>query len=650
MALVDKKLTELTEILSVPDNAFIHVVDPNDVSQSPQGSSYKAKKSTIGGAVKAQVTVSGTVKTNINNADPIVYLKGSVDALLSDKQDTLVNGLNIASINSQNLLNGGNIEIANTPITIDAEVIENSANAVSGGGVFGFLLSKIFSKISETTKIAIIGDSITHGVGSTSGDTSYADILNNIFNFNSYYKLGFSSMTVKPTLPRPHLSQKISDIPLDTNFITLMIGINDWAENNVIGDINTVINKTYESLDETLSFCEAFRYNLETIKIQFPDADIRVITPIKHGQDWVRDLDFKFYVEAQIQIANFLSIPVINVFDGCKIYIGSNILYRPDGIHPNDNGYNLIADFVKFGIIDNKTEHESNTKYNSLVVGRQDIISKNNYESIRLKGDGFNGGNDEVGGFSIGLFFNSAGNRYAYFGGSDSDKKLIFYQNQILSYDFNLGIYQELKLNTNGKAVRIGNSIGSGDLLNIGNFGFDASNILLGLFGTTSQSGDFIVVENVDSTKVLRLKANGNLLLGLALADTGEKLQVNGKIKLYNATESNHAVALGQLSELINTASATLTITTLNSQKTSIFGSNSSGFLVTLPQASLHSGKEIVVTTISLTSATAQIQSYDVGVAETQYKNVLTYSIGGDVSYTLISNGSVWVVTSLIGI
>jgi hypothetical protein len=119
MALIDKKLTELTEILSVPDNAFIHVVDPNDVSQSPQGSSYKAKKSTIGGAVKAQVTVSGTVKTNINNADPIVYLKGSVDALLAEKQDTLVNGINIASINSQNLLNGGNIEIAtNTNINV----------------------------------------------------------------------------------------------------------------------------------------------------------------------------------------------------------------------------------------------------------------------------------------------------------------------------------------------------------------------------------------------------------------------------------------------------------------------------------------------------------------------------------------------------
>jgi hypothetical protein len=136
MALVDKKLTELTEILSVPDNAFIHVVDPNDVSQSPQGSSYKAKKSTIGGAVKAQVTVSGTVKTNINNADPIVYLKGSVDDLLSDKQDTLVNGINIASINSQNLLNGGNIEIANTIPTLQ-EVLENNHDLVGGNNFQG---------------------------------------------------------------------------------------------------------------------------------------------------------------------------------------------------------------------------------------------------------------------------------------------------------------------------------------------------------------------------------------------------------------------------------------------------------------------------------------------------------------------------------
>jgi hypothetical protein len=153
MALIDKKLTELTEILSVPDNAFIHVVDPNDVSQSPQGSSYKAKKSTIGGAVKAQVTVSGTVKTNINNADPIVYLKGSVDALLSDKQDTLVDGVNIATINSQNLLNGGNIEIeTNANLNVINESNANRTAVLSDANSF---IAFTFENIAKTYTIPL---------------------------------------------------------------------------------------------------------------------------------------------------------------------------------------------------------------------------------------------------------------------------------------------------------------------------------------------------------------------------------------------------------------------------------------------------------------------------------------------------------------
>lgn len=41
---IDKKLTDLTEITEVPNDAWIHVVDPSDISQSPEGSSYKAKK------------------------------------------------------------------------------------------------------------------------------------------------------------------------------------------------------------------------------------------------------------------------------------------------------------------------------------------------------------------------------------------------------------------------------------------------------------------------------------------------------------------------------------------------------------------------------------------------------------------------------
>lgn len=49
MAGVDKKLTDLTELSNPTDNAWIHIVEPADISQSPEGSSYKVKKTNFGG-------------------------------------------------------------------------------------------------------------------------------------------------------------------------------------------------------------------------------------------------------------------------------------------------------------------------------------------------------------------------------------------------------------------------------------------------------------------------------------------------------------------------------------------------------------------------------------------------------------------------
>lgn len=49
MAGIDKKLTDLTELTTPSDGSFIHVVEPLDISQSPDGSSYKVKKSNFGG-------------------------------------------------------------------------------------------------------------------------------------------------------------------------------------------------------------------------------------------------------------------------------------------------------------------------------------------------------------------------------------------------------------------------------------------------------------------------------------------------------------------------------------------------------------------------------------------------------------------------
>jgi len=80
MALVNKKLTELTEAASTTEDALIHIVEPDDISQSPTGSSYKIKKSNFLQEVysvmmallgtKLESVQAGTNVT-VDNTDPL---------------------------------------------------------------------------------------------------------------------------------------------------------------------------------------------------------------------------------------------------------------------------------------------------------------------------------------------------------------------------------------------------------------------------------------------------------------------------------------------------------------------------------------------------------------------------------------------------
>jgi len=203
-----------------------------------------------------------------------------------------------------------------------------------------------------------LGDSITRGVGSTDGVTSYMDIMNDNVGFKTMTKLAVSGATAMPSQGRDELSFQVALIPAGTDLITVMIGVNDWDVNNIVGDMDAVMGKTYISLDKNLSFIEAFRYNLETIKRNFPDAKIFVITPLKTSTGWIGQYDFKYYIDAQITVANYLSIPVINAYSNSGIYRDSSTI--PDGLHPNDAGYKLIADLVLSNLISPNQESFSN--------------------------------------------------------------------------------------------------------------------------------------------------------------------------------------------------------------------------------------------------------------------------------------------------
>lgn len=75
--MANKKLTDLTEKLTAPDGSFIHFVDPTDITQSPEGSSFKIKKENFSQGGTTTITplrvAISDVSGNIEGANLAAY-------------------------------------------------------------------------------------------------------------------------------------------------------------------------------------------------------------------------------------------------------------------------------------------------------------------------------------------------------------------------------------------------------------------------------------------------------------------------------------------------------------------------------------------------------------------------------------------------
>ena len=101
--------------------------------------------------------VSGKVDTSTFET-----YSGNVETALSGKQDTLVSGTNIKTINNESILGSGDITIEQ--VTVDQTVISGSTNAVAGGAVYDGLAGKQATLVSGTN-IKTVGTNSLLGSG-----------------------------------------------------------------------------------------------------------------------------------------------------------------------------------------------------------------------------------------------------------------------------------------------------------------------------------------------------------------------------------------------------------------------------------------------------------------------------------------------------
>lgn len=238
-----------------------------------------------------------------------------------------------------------NVTIADFPEYItDIKLVSlGSVKAVSGKYVF------------QSGYIAL-GDSTTAGAMSDDGKTSWADIVVQNSQFPSYLKLAVGGATAMYVSGLTRLSSEIANIPAGfSGFITLMIGVNDCGQQNPLGNVDDVLAMDYASLDDTTTFAEAFRYNVETIKRNFPNATLLVMLPLAVGSttaQWpvITESSVETYRDVERKICEAFAIPYVEPAKeaGISAIVGTTFwnLFMADKVHPNTPGYEKIANYM----------------------------------------------------------------------------------------------------------------------------------------------------------------------------------------------------------------------------------------------------------------------------------------------------------------
>ena len=194
-------------------------------------------------------------------------------------------------------------------------------------------------KRKGVTRIICIGDSITYGHGSSnSHEHSYPYLLSKLLNESRHevFNLGLGSRTMMKKGDRPYWDEKQYQdaIHSQADIIFLMLGTNDakiyqWNVNAFTTDYVEMGNELLKSTNAKLYLMIPPPLYKETFW--------------KMNQTVINDIFPKLIPEIASEISANGVIDLFQAFGGTNLTM-SNFL--ADGCHPNDQGYQLIAETI----------------------------------------------------------------------------------------------------------------------------------------------------------------------------------------------------------------------------------------------------------------------------------------------------------------
>ena len=208
----------------------------------------------------------------------------------------------------------------------------------------------------KNKKINFLGDSITEGAGSSCREKRFTNLIAiNTGAICNNYGIGGTRIAeqLTPSIDSvwdKTFESRVAEMDPDADYIIVFGGTNDFGHGDA--PLGTMYDRT------TKTFYGALHSLYISLIEKYPTAKIGIITPLHRcNEDNMRGdgnkaqdvATLKTYVEIIREVAEYYSLPVLDLFKNSGLQPKIPVIketYMPDGLHPNDNGYEILADKI----------------------------------------------------------------------------------------------------------------------------------------------------------------------------------------------------------------------------------------------------------------------------------------------------------------
>ncbi len=208
----------------------------------------------------------------------------------------------------------------------------------------------------KNKKILFLGDSITEGAGASVVENRFTDLVAKELEADfENYGIG-GTRIAKQTNPSEYprwdkdFISRVEEMDKEADLVVVFGGTNDWGHgDSSFGDFSS---------RDPYTFYGALHVLYTALIEKYPASTIIVLTPLHRCGENDRNIDpkrpnnirlLKEYVEAIREVAEYYSLPVLDLYKTSGLQPAIPIIketYMPDGLHPNDAGYKVLADKV----------------------------------------------------------------------------------------------------------------------------------------------------------------------------------------------------------------------------------------------------------------------------------------------------------------